>query len=263
MDFEAPVWRIRADGAAGLVAVECRDADRLQASYFVLEVDTGRLLVHGLQAEENWWTGLCAIHNKVLYLHSFADRQTGQPQGIQAFDAVSGELLWQNKSLRYLGLGNDVLVALPGTGPEPPKLVALDPLNGKILNASLDRQEAYEAMEVQGSLLAEQFEVPVQYREGDEYFNLLKDFIGQRLSATPVEAIDYLETADRIIVGYYFVITEGKMANHLAVFSRSGEFLAGEPLSKEMDEIGSEAFFRFRSKLFFIQDKYSLQSFVI
>ena len=53
VDFEAPVWRLRVDAEAGWLAVECRDADVLQTSFWTLEADTGKLLVENLAGLEH------------------------------------------------------------------------------------------------------------------------------------------------------------------------------------------------------------------
>jgi hypothetical protein len=254
---------LRVGASGGLMALECRDASRLQVSFGVIEADTGQVLVPRLQAEESWWVGLEAVHDHVLLLHGYADRQTGQHRGLQAFDARNGSLLWEKEQVSFFGVGCGCLIAREIHNLKEPRFLALDYAQGQVLHPNLSAGEAQSEVAAAARELAEQYEVPVRHQPGTAYFNQLQDFISARRGRVPVKDIDYLETEKYILVGYYAVLTSGKMINFLALFSLDGTFLQEERLSGEVDGPGAEAFFIFRKKLFFIQDGKSLFSFVI
>lgn len=243
--------------------METRDAGKLQASFSVIEADTGRILAQGLQATENWWVGLEAVYRQVLLLHGYADRQTGQHMGLQAFDAQSGRLRWKEERLSFYGLGREFVVGQVASGEKGPRFVALDYEQGLVLNPQLTLSEAQEEVTAISQELTEQFEVPVRYQPGTDYFNLLQDFVSARRGVMPVKAIDYLETKKYILVGYYTLLSSGNMATFLAIFNLEGDLLREERLMGEVAEAGAEAFFIFRKKIFVIQDGKSLLSLVI
>jgi hypothetical protein len=262
LDFEAPVWRLRVDTVAGLVAVENRDAGLLQASFSVVQAETGALAVTNLHAPENWWVGLEAVHHRMLFLHGYADRQTGQHQGIWGYDGATGKLRWALEQLRYYGLGEQYLIAEKPTGGDQPHFLSVDFRKGTILNPELGTEETHEALAKANRRLAGQFEVPTQYASGADYFNLLQDFVAERREVLPVKVIDYLETEKFIFIGYYCVSSSGKMANKLAIFTLEGDFVREECLAAEVEGTGAETFFFFRGKIFFVQNGKSLLSLV-
>jgi hypothetical protein len=245
------------------MAVELRDSEMLQVSFSVLESDKGTFVLRQLSGPENWWVGLEAVHQDVLLLHGYGNRQTGEKQGIWAYDAKKGDLLWYQENWRFQGEGEEFLVAKDPDHSSWPGLIGVCYRTGTLLHAQLEEQEARTAVEAASQRLANYYQTPVQYLPETPSFELLRDFLSRTDLEEPVRAIDYLEAGNMIFVGYYHLAPSGKMAQKLAIFNLQGTLLRQESLAEEVAGIGAEPFFVFRKKLFFLQYGKSLLSFVI
>ncbi len=60
---------------------------------------------------ERWWTGIEAVHRGVLFLYGFATPDLPGRRGITAVDCDSGELLWKNGDLTFIGAAGESVYA--------------------------------------------------------------------------------------------------------------------------------------------------------
>ncbi len=104
------IWRMVLAEHGTLVG-ECRDPENRVASFFCLEMSTGKVLWRDLRLDEQWWVGIEAVQKNVVLFHAFAKPDMPEHKGIRAFDAASGVQLWRNDDVAYwFGHENLVIV---------------------------------------------------------------------------------------------------------------------------------------------------------
>jgi hypothetical protein len=94
----------------GMLLGECRDPENKVASFFCLEMASGKVLWRDLRLDEPWWVGIEAVQKNVVLLHAFAKPDMPEHKGIRAFDVASGAQLWRNDDAAYwFGYGDRVI----------------------------------------------------------------------------------------------------------------------------------------------------------
>ena len=104
------IWRMVLADHDTLVG-ECRDPDQKVASFFCLDLSTGKVLWKDLRLDEQWWAGIEAVQKNVILLHAFAKPDMPEHKGIRAFDVTSGVQLWRNDDAAYWFAHGDRVIA--------------------------------------------------------------------------------------------------------------------------------------------------------
>jgi hypothetical protein len=94
------IWRMVL-GDHGTLVGECRDPENKVASFFCIDLSTGKALWKDLRLDEQWWVGIEAVQKNVVILHAFAKPDMPEHKGIRSFDTVSGVQLWHNDDVAY------------------------------------------------------------------------------------------------------------------------------------------------------------------
>jgi hypothetical protein len=105
----SPAWTYSADSIIwrmmlaeqGTLVGECRDPENKAASFFCLEISTGKVLWKDLRFDEKWWVGIETVRKNVVLFHAFAKPDMPEHKGIRAFDIASGVELWRNDDVAY------------------------------------------------------------------------------------------------------------------------------------------------------------------
>jgi hypothetical protein len=213
-----------------------------------------------LAPEKSWWLGLEDVHAGVLLLHGYGDRKLGQHKGIKAFAGDKDSMVWEQADLTFYGIAAEGVLAYESQAPES-NFFILDIRGGEVLQDNITQAEA--AMLVQ-HFARERFAActyPVAYRDGEVYFSDVQEFITHQFSEEPVQALEYAELNNYIVVSYYLQGADSKLTNYLAVFDTAGNLLLKECLGTGLTGLGSDTFIIFNQILFFIQQKNILKVF--
>lgn len=248
------MWRLRLDTLGGWLALELRDADLLQAQFYTLRLPAGLPAPLHIPDQSTWWLGLEEAHAGQLYLHGYGERKLGQHLGVRAFSAETGDLIWQQPVLALYGIAATGLLAydpiqLSG------ELLLLDSSTGETLQSGIPQHQA--SGWVKGYLAARQqgVQYPQLYLAGEDYFEQVQNFLSQALGCEAVSAIEYAETETCFVMSYYIRKDADKLDNFLAVFDLNGFLHLNQLLVGAIDGVGSDTFFIFMRKLYFVQNK--------
>ncbi|WP_202923745.1 DUF4905 domain-containing protein [Pontibacter fetidus] len=243
---------MRLDAATGLMALEVRDADLLLADFYSLETGPFTLSKLPLPAAKNWWLGLEDVHQGLLLLHGYGDRQTGQHKGIMAYSSQNGNLQWQQPELAFYGVTADGILALDL---QDQKLTLLHPQTGTILPENMSLEGGANAVAAYNLTRSQACTYPMLYLAGELYFTQVQDFLRDKLSAAAVAGIEYAETEQHIVVSFYTETAAGKLDNMLCVFDLHGELQLQQRIAHGLSGIGSDTFIIFNHNLYFIQQR--------
>ncbi|WP_018478324.1 DUF4905 domain-containing protein [Pontibacter roseus] len=254
------MWRIRIDAAAGRLALEVRDSDLLLAHFYTLDCHSHTLQQLGLPEPLTWWMGLEDAHQGLVYLHGYGDRKLGQHKGIRALAAETGEEVWHQPELAFYGVDAAGVLAYEVATPDA-TLHCLDACYGKLLQNDISQKEAAHRVQVFGRQRYSEIGYPILYREGEEYFGQVQDFVAHQLGCEAVRVIEYAETEACVAVSYYVQNEKNKLDNFLAVFDLNGFLHLNELLAGSLDGVGSDTFFIFMRSLYCVQNKESLKAY--
>ncbi|MBC5772811.1 DUF4905 domain-containing protein [Pontibacter sp. KCTC 32443] len=246
------MWRMRLDAAANRLALEVRDADLLLADFYTLELTHNKLKKLPLPGAKNWWLGLEDVHEGLLLLHSYGDRQTGQHKGIMAYTAEEGKLQWQQPELAFYGVSADGILALDL---QDQKLYLLDSQTGTILSENVSLVGGANSVAEYNIERTKACVYPMLFLEGEPYFTQVQDFLEHQLQVKPVKGIEYAETEQYILVSFYTETADGKLDNLLSVFDLNGELQLRQRIAHGLSGIGSDTFIIFNHNLYFIQQR--------
>ncbi|MBK1441970.1 DUF4905 domain-containing protein [Parapedobacter sp. ISTM3] len=106
--FLGLIWRIEADTANGVLAIETRNRDQGTPSFSVVDYTTGVSLIHEIPYGDRHWT-LAGIIEGKLIVRAFGTDSPDHP-GIACLDAFTGNLLWEQFNYTLLGIANRQLI---------------------------------------------------------------------------------------------------------------------------------------------------------
>ncbi|KAA5548176.1 DUF4905 domain-containing protein [Adhaeribacter rhizoryzae] len=257
LEWEYPVWQLRFDAKAGLIAIECCDADTLQTFFGVFAGKTGAFIMQDYRPAKAWWQNLAAIQNGIMYLQGVAAKGVGRSVGITAVNVEKAQVQWQRPEFSFYGLTATAVLALPATG-ELTELIGLNPATGEELEVAGNIATGPVKL---GSWHADENQVlavPQHYPAGNEYFADLELFIKEKTGCNALFAIDYLEYKNIIALGFYLSQQDGRQTYRLAIFSLAGELYLQEDLGKDLTGIGIDNFFIFQDTLILVKNKKAL-----
>lgn len=107
--FVGVVWRMEADTANGLFAVETRQVDGGTAAYSVIRYETGEFLLHEIAYGDRNWTLVGFVEGRILLRALGTD--TPMAPGITCLDAYSGRVIWEQFNYVWLGLDGGEVIA--------------------------------------------------------------------------------------------------------------------------------------------------------
>ncbi len=136
--FLGLVWRIEADTATGMLAVETRQPDTGQPLFSAFRYETGESTIQELAYGDRHWT-LAAIVADRLIVRAFGQDSPNHP-GIACIDARTGKTLWEQYNHTLLAVEEGTLVVRHrsfASGYEQ----SMDPATGDLtkINSSSDK----------------------------------------------------------------------------------------------------------------------------
>ncbi len=258
--FPGNIWKIKPDAVTQMLALEVRKTEILQAGFYSVNIQTGKQTLENYQTKERWWTGLEDACNGLLLLHGYeAIKDTGRHLGISAISATDGQLVWEAPELTFSGLlSAESLLAENAEG----QLMEVELQTGKKQKYSFTKEHAKTAIKAFEKNRGNALTVPVPYLPADAHYPLLQDFIREKTGKEASQTIEYLEQEEYIFLSFY-AETNSILANFLMVCSAQGELLLDICLEPAVAGLGSDTFFIFAEKLFFIQEKKRLLCFLL
>lgn len=254
------MWRMRLDSSSACLALEVRDPDLLLTRFYTFNTHTHNLAQLPLPEAKAWWQGLEDAEFGNLYLHGYGNRQMGQHKGIMAYKSADQSKLWEAAEMAFYGTMSGGILAYNPDRPELP-LQLINPQTGAPTGSTCSQQEAAEAVAQYSRERFQNCLYPVLYRQGEAYFAQVQAFLQEQLKVQAVLALEYAETEAHLVISFYTSDESGKLKNELAVFDLDGKLHQKMEIASQLNGFGSDTFFIFNHKLYFILNKDILQVF--
>lgn len=247
------IWKILTDVSEPLLLVQVRDGGSYQTSFTAIDLARQQVLWENFTVEENWWLGMSVLHQGTLLLYTYPEAQKPQPQGIIALDIATKNVIWQTPDLNFYSLTDHHLVATE-LRLNPTQYVTLNIRTGKVLERFREFKHKFTLKSENNSTI-----FPFHYHNETAYFQTVAIFLKKKFNLQIVQAVDYLEYDNFIIISYFYK-TNDDLSNNLLIMNQSGEILFHQNLEKQLTGIGLDTFFVFKNQLLFVKHKTLLES---
>jgi hypothetical protein len=141
------VWKLQPT-AGGILAGESRDVERRTVSLFALRHRTGDVLFRDRTLEEPWWIALEMTIGEIAILHRYPRPDLPNALGAVAIDATTGEILWENETVRIICGLEEVGLAQRGESIDSPSLLFVDLRSGAVIEQieEIGRAREFQAL---------------------------------------------------------------------------------------------------------------------
>ncbi|HAS46511.1 MAG TPA: hypothetical protein DCS93_38875 [Microscillaceae bacterium] len=247
------IWKIITDSSMPVIIVQTRDGDAYQTAFTAINIQSQTTLWQDFTLEESWWVGMSLLSQGILLLHTYPDTQKPQPQGLIALEIASREVLWQTEELHfYEVIDNQIVVTSSTTSSN--SYLTIDIKTGNVLERFQELPTGLTRKNENKSMI-----FPFHYQDEMAYFQTVAVFLKKKFNLQIVQAVDYLEYDNFIIISYFYD-NAGDLMNNLLVLDQNGQVLFHQNIEKQLTGIGLDTFFVFKNELFFVKHKTLLQS---
>lgn len=199
------------------------------------------------------------VHGKPILIIELRNDLT-RNVSFSAFDFNSQKFLWRDMVLpekwwvTLMGVTDDTVwmkVFDSADNPDKSSLVSISLANGKIV----DSTDSFVS-------LPEETLRPAQYLDGEEEFEVVKNFLQKKLQVAPKLGAEYLAYENFIFISYYKG-NPASFVNSFSVFTQQGKFVFEEEIGTNLKGIGWNTFFIVNDRVFFVKNKMELVTFRI
>jgi hypothetical protein len=257
-DVKGVIWRIHPT-SQGVLMGEERRIDQKKALFFCLDCQNGRELWQQPSPGDAWWIGIETVCRDTVFFHGFATPNLPLHRGVIALDVLTGNKLWEDKELEFVGSADDFVVGSQETSAGR-SLVVLDRRSGTrrndqeasdLLAQRLNREEA------EGEI---KFPVPLNQLD-DQVVAAIRGSSGTDALAGPVEIV---EDKGLIVFDHNEVSTAGAprsplFSSMIAVVERAtGALLYRDTVCSVAAAVIPELFFVQHDVLYYIKERQTL-----
>lgn len=252
-EFEGQVWKILVDDVHPLLVVQTRNGEAYQTSFAAIDIQSNQVLWQDFALDESWWLGMAGLHDRVLFLYTYPDTQKPQSQGIIAIDIDTQQVLWQTQKINFYQIEQGQVWGV-SMEQNDKKYYLLEPRTGKILNQIRE----FNSVEIRKNENNRAL-FPFHYYNEMAYFQTVAIFLKKKFNLQIVQAVDYLEYENVIIISYFHQSTNG-LVNNLLVLNHQNQVLLHQNIEQQLTGVGLDTFFVFENQVFFVKHKTRLQS---
>ncbi|MCP4522228.1 MAG: DUF4905 domain-containing protein [Cytophagales bacterium] len=245
LEVEGQVWKQFIDEENQYLVVEGRNGDEHQVAFYIIDITKGEVINTIKPDDETWWLGIEDVQNGCILLHGYESEQSPVHKGVYCYDALTGQLLWEREDDYFYQKVDDKTIYLATSEQE---FLKIETRSGEILETTA------ESLPLQTQEI-KSIGYPLHYDKENSHFETLVKFLIQLQNIEPVNAIEYWESSQHIVISYYICDEENKLENYLLILSTEGEILFQDCIAESLEGVGLDTFFIYQEKLFFVQKK--------
>ena len=102
------IWRI-VPGGEGKLVIEERDPVTREVFFSCIEMNTGKVLLDGLQFDEKFWIGIEDVYKDVILFHKYHKPDMPWHSGIIAYDINKKVQLWNSEEFIFSLVYDNIL----------------------------------------------------------------------------------------------------------------------------------------------------------
>ncbi len=243
----------------GKLIIEEREADKKQAFFNCLDIESGRKIFSNLQLDEKFWLGIEAVYKDVIFFHKFGKPDLPQHHGITALDINSQQVLWEDEDRSFLFIKEDKVYSYQQKF-EDREYFTQDYLTGEITgelgtdstSINLIREEVIASEDFSGYRFPDVFEAGLP-SAADEVLSKLRE---EHLISGRIE---YILIDDLLMFNYHEVNDDNSLNNIFkAVDLTKGKYILEETLNSRTHAFAPDSFFVKDDLLFLLIERTKL-----
>lgn len=260
--FDAAIWRIEPDVANQQLGLELRDADSLEVSFGLIDLNKNQVVWDELSFESGWWTGLNGLQGGFMLFYTYEDQQNPEQKNTFALSTADKEVCWAYEGYNHLAFLEESSVGF-SMDEEDRHYSQISLKSGEL--SSLSDEEGLRLLneaKLTGEAGDAEITFPVQYEAESPYFATVQSFIKEHINAEAIAGCEYLEIFDKIIISYYTANRE-MLSNAILVCNGQAEILLHEQINNAGGGVAFDTFFVSGKKLIFTKEKRTIECYEI
>ena len=255
------IWRI-VPGGEGKLVIEERDPVTREVFFSCIEMDTGKVLLDGLQFDEKFWIGIEDVYKDVILFHKYHKPDMPWHSGIIAYDINKKVQLWNSEEFIFSLVYDNILYCYKNKF-EGRSYCKLNYKTGELIADIGENSNVIAGLkELRDSEIYNGYKFPevLNHSNGE-----IAEIIDKMRSDEVITGkIDYLKINDLLLTSYHRVINEGKLQNCFkALDIRLKKVIFMEILNKEITNFIPDSFFLINDLIFLLKEKEKLFVFLI
>lgn len=246
--------------------LENRDIVAHQVTFSCINLKNGQLIWEDLSFEESWWISMVTVNKSSVLFKIHEDDQNPSLLSYFIYNTNLQKITWSSADFIFLNITNDGFLGYREIDSEE-QFFLINPSNGTELKIDNEKDLNNYKNSFKSTSENKILSSPFHYLEGSDYFELVKNYLFQKLKILPIKAIEYLELQNSIIISYYIYHNPEKnnslLENFLLVLDREGNILFQEKIDENLTGIGLETFFVISDQLIFTSFKKEIKSYFI
>ncbi|MFN0050487.1 MAG: DUF4905 domain-containing protein [Cytophagales bacterium] len=248
--FNGHIWRIIPDFETQCLVIEIRNYEHRIVTFAAINLRKKAVLWQNFSLKETWWIGIEAVKCGHIYFHGYNHIQYANHLAISCLQIESQKILWERSDIIFHSIDKNQLIAQKKNQDFSHLFLTLDLKTGHTLSEF--EGILNNSIEPNASVF-----YPIMYDAQDEAFSRLVIFLQKKLEFVVVNAVEYLEYNDFIIISFY--IKEGdKLQNRLILLDKDAFLLLDLILDQNLDGIGTQTFLVLNNQLIFVKHKTEL-----
>jgi hypothetical protein len=247
--FDGLVWKVISLENSDTMLIEVRKQAQQTVHFF--EFNSKNLTLQALEnIDHQWWFGLQDGFLGIIIFQEYNHQQMPASKAIFAYQLSTKKVIWRHENLSYHHSLDKSIVALKQQH-EMAELIQLDIETGKVIEGNIAAPNSAPSKNI----------YPIHYKNDNQYFVDIADFILKNYNHIAVHAIDYLEVGQLILISYYICDSENKLSNYLFIINAEGKLVLSDTLGEKLPGIGLDTFWIHEQQLLFIKNKSELNSY--
>jgi len=258
------IWKL-SPARDGILVGESRDVDKRRMSLFALRTHDGSPVFSDVRLDEPWWIALEMTIGDLAILHRYPKPDLPNALGATIVDCRSGQVLWEDRSIRVICGVDDVALAQRGVAPDRPELLFIDLRTGSVLEelgSDVERAQEFHAIS-ESSAQFDGWTASSPLIDGHPRFEELTTIV-KRERGEGRGAVELAEHGDFTVLGMHersrSSIQTGmqELVDAIIVVLQGDRVVYKERVTIDAPGASEDIFFIWRGRLIFIRDRRTL-----
>ncbi|MFC5409866.1 hypothetical protein ACFPMF_11140 [Larkinella bovis] len=232
LSFSESVWRLifeQVDLAPPRFVAELRSHETQRLTYVTAELPPGTLLSQ-IQPAVPFHSALVGLWNGLALYHRFDNNRLPVPTALGAVDPKTGQIRWEWPQ-HTLKAANAELVwaqraSLTDTTLSPVVVFRLS--DGEPVETAIKPPAGHNS----------RLQFPVSYTTSSPWWPVIDRFLKKMGQIQPIESVDYLEVADKLIFSYYYREPNDRLRSSLLITDRRQTIWLHQPTGPGIETTG-------------------------
>lgn len=252
------LWRLLISDYDKII-IESRDVSSKEVFFDCYDLNSTKTVFKNFQLEEKYWLGIESVYKDIIYFHRFPKPDMPQHKEIIAVDINSQNNLWNNSTLTFHFVAEDIVYAYT-QGFEDRDYFALNYLSGEIIENIGPDYEKINSLrsELDKSEKWNNYYYPEKLNQNSDsaILSMVESKTHKYQIAGDIETIDF---NNKFLFSFNYLVKESIYSNvFFALDKVSGKELLKIELNENVSSLFNDSFFIYKDFLFLLKEKSGL-----